>query len=562
MTKIKPRLIIYNSSQPSALSKHRLKKRLYLSNLEAAHSFEPLSFIKRISKAQICKYAQKNNFTLSSQTRCMDGISMHTSQFFSFNSSETIIAIKNSNTEKFSTRQKIIFKRFLRKQKNAQKITLKLPSKHPMNLNLFKSLFWLKRLKGFHLKIQSPTPDNFKLLSTILQSLNKRKPWISLISQKATINMLNRPEGDLNGYITRCLEGLLGVKELLKETNTQLKIWFDSVYRFESEIWKRFMKILEDLESLKRLELTGVINGQEFESILEAGKDLKSLEKIDFRMNYLPSLQFSTDYLKGLGESLLEFSLATSNFNANNSNFLGFVTELKRLSRLKHFSLEGSEATDAFCNFLQPLSESLRSMADLESLRIVLRLEKRSDNNIIKDGIESIFHTIGSLSKLEGLSLGFGIDETNSFGFEVLCKSLRNLKNLRSLGFNLAMPSVGDREIEPLLMILPDLKELEEIYLTCMVGQELGENTMVLILKNMARLRWLRKVVLSLKCSGINDQFVSVFGQTMSRLRYLKEFELSIEERVPNADVRDDLMEIVERLQQNMNISAMFYDRN
>jgi len=553
-TKIKAQLIIYKASQHSIFSQDCLKKRLYLSDLIPSCYIKSRSLIKRVSKAQICKYISRTTFGLSLQSPTLEGVPMRISRLFSFNFSEAFITISASNVETSSMNEKKIFRRFFRKHKRLQKVTLRLPGRHSLNENMFKYLFQITNLKNLHLVLYYASEINLKFFHDSLETIRKRKSWTSLISQKVTLVMMNKPEHDLNGYITRCSEGLCGMKRLLKETCSQLVILFNSYYRFDPDLWKRFVQVLEDLETLKRLELKGDIgNDQDFVNIMESVKDLKKLEKIDFHLKQMIGFP-----LQNIEDSLRDLSLALDILDASQSCNLGFFAELKRLKKLKSFCLASSaQVIGLNSDFLQFLSESLSGMIDLESLTLVLSFEKNTEKNMIKKGMERIFTMIRSFVRLEKLELRLKIEEENSFGLEMLCESLKSLLNLKSLALEWNLPKSGDHDLKSLITVLPKFQQLEEIILQ-ITGKDQGADTVLLLFKNIARLKWLETINFSLNCSKIKDHFVSVFQQMMDQLRFLKEVAINVDRAIPNIETENEVREIMERRQNKIGMDGYF----
>jgi len=462
-------------------------------------------------------------------------------------------------------KQKKTFKRFLRQQKKVQKIKLQLPNQHPLALNDLKALFQIRKIKEFHVIIESDTDSNFNLLHQLLLYIKKKKTWPLRTSQKVTLKMSSKIERHLDEQINQLTEKLWKLKGLLKRTFTELEIQFESIYKFSPELWRRFVEGLTYLTTLKRLELKGDVRCQEFEKIMESVKGLKMLEKISFRLKPWIEFYSSSNYLKDIGRYLRDFSLNLDIFDVSrNSNLLGFITELRTLSRLQYFDFKCNKLLGASSPFFQIFSESLSAMTDLRNLNLWLTFEGvDAGKNLLKDGTENLFATIGSLTKLETIFLGFDVDkEEHEIRFEALCGFLKNLKNLKSLGLSLSMPKIVDQEIEPFLIDLPQLEQLEELFLEFQWGKELQNETIGLVFKNMAQLKWLRRISLDLKCTRINDDFGPIFSQAMNQLRCLKETRIRIHRTIHNIDTENYVRETVKRLQQKMNIDMMFQNIN
>jgi len=488
---------------------------------------------------------------------------MNISHLYAFKPSETIITIDYSRSKRLSMEQKQIFKRFFRQQIKVQKLKLQLPDQHPLKLKDLKALFQMRNIKEFHLLIESATDDNFKLIHQLLLYIKKRKMWPLKICQTVTLKMTSRLERDPNGRINQLSEDLWKLRGLLKRTCTNVEILFESMFRFDLQFWKRFVEVLTYLTSLKRVELKGEVGCQEFEKIMESVKSLKMLEKISFCLKPWIEFYSSSDYFENIGKSLRSFSLQLDLFDvSSNSNLLNFVAKLRMLTKLQYFNFQCNKLLCTGNLFFELFSESLSKMTDLRGLNLWLGFERVTEKNILKDGIGSLFATIGGLAKLETIFLGFEIDEEHEIRLELLCESLNKLKKLKSLGLSLAMPKTVGQEIEPFLVELPKFKQLEELFFSFRRGKELENGTIELVFKSMAQLKWLKKISLNLKCGEINREFVTVFHQAMNQLRCLKEARIRIHRAVPNIDAENSVMNIVERLQEKMNIDMMFEHGN
>jgi len=561
MSKIKPQLIIYRHSRHLDNSEACIKKRLYLSKFEFCKERKSYYQMKRIFKARICKYIRKArcdmvikwNFNINSFYILIS--SLHLSQ----------ICVQSGGgpgcVRDFSERkERTLIKRAFHQQKRLAKCKLELqPSSDKKNV--LKALFKVRNLKKLEIESMELYEGDLPIFKDYLQNAQRRKPWIAIEVQKIKLEFIpwldyNDDDDEMNELLVQYFEKLLDLKELLNESRLELTLSlnFRNVRaEVNAKVWILLAKIMKEIENIVEIQYSGP--KKKFVIALKSLKDMKRLRRLDLKFKKKNNcenelLQILGDSSETIGESLTDFAIRIKKLDCSKD----WIRKFQGLPRLQSFCLSGSVKKLDQRFFLQ-LSDCLKIMTNLRDLKIRLDFDTSISISSRSPSVKQLLETIGGLVKLDSLEFLL-IDhsgERSACGMKgegAICEPLKNLKSLRTLDYCLSTLNAVDDEMKQLLVILSQMKELEELSLRFSIYENLKDQNLISIFRVIAGMKWLRTVNIEFGCSNMRNEFMGVFFEVLMRLRYLEEVELRICRTSENTKFDKNLMkDICKRLE-------------
>jgi len=559
MNRIKPQLILYRPSHYLDKPKACIKKRLYLSKFEFCEARQSFAQVKRISKARITKYIRKThwNFIDVLQRKQFDVNIFH---FFinKLNLSQIIVQGETGLSE-FSEKEQRLAKRVFSQQKGLEKCKLVLYTR-TLNRNSIKALFQVRNLKKLELLIVESTEEDLVLLKGFLQNVQRRKPWIATGIQKIKLEF--RPiferfdtmndsddEDEVNELFVQYFEKLLDLKDLVKETCTQLTLslnFEDIRAKVRKETWTLLANAMKEVENIVEIQYSGDPQ-EEVAAAFKGLKDLKSLRRLhfDFQNNDFEHVLWES--LGSIGDSLTDLTIKFQHLDCSKD----WIKKLHRMPRLESLCLSGTVWKFDQRFFLQ-FSNCLKVMNDLRDLKIMLIFETGSSTYSKAPSVKQLLETIGGLAKLENLDLLMNHSSerfVDSLENEKLFEPLINLKNLKSLDYNFSTLKAGENEIKQLPMVLSQMKELKKLSLKFAWFENLEDQDLISIFKGIAQLKWLEKLDFQFSCSRIRNEFIGIFFEVVMGLKYLEEVDLNICQTTQNIQLGKDLKDVCKRLE-------------
>jgi len=563
MNKIKSQLILYRPSRHLDNPGACIKKRLYLSKFEFCEERRSFAQAKKISKAQITKYIRRThwNFIHMLQTQ---HVNVNTFHFFTFNLNLCQISVKgDTGFDEFSIEERRFVKRLFRQQKRLAKCKVELFTNTLEEIR-FEGLFQVRSLKNFELEIVQSAEEDLVLLKGFLQNVQRKKPWIATGVQKIKLELSpiferfdtmndSDDEDEVNEFFVQYFEKLLALKDLVKETCTQLTLILDIHdvrAKVRKETWTLFAKMMKEVENIVEIQYIGEPE-KEFATVLKGLKDSKELKRLDFGFYHNENKDYRDilwESFESIGESLKDLTIQMRNLESKKD----WLPKLERVPRLESLCLSGSVMQFDQRFFFQ-LSDYLKVMTELRNLNIMLTLDVRDTANRKVPNVKQLLETIGGLVKLENLSFLLlcysGTFIVDGMKNEVLCEPLMNLKSLKSLDYSFLSVNGGGNEMKQFLMVLSEMKQLKKLSLRFSYYEKLEDQNLISIFKVIAQMKWLQRLDFQFGCSEITNEFLEVFIEAMKELRCLEEVDLSIFYAIENIKIEKDLKGICKQLE-------------
>jgi len=525
-----PRLIIYRTERYNTVYQTSIKYGIATNRINSM--FRP--DLKRNQLSMTKRFGKRNIEEIVCNFSALRFNNLHTIK----------LAYKNSGLRKFHLtldedivqyQHSLNITKFLRKIfKHCKRITtlkIIMKSEGKVPYMLYNSLSLLNSLEYIKLHIRTFEESTITALNSFLKTMYKRRNWFPLKYQAISFDlapMMANEEYSTNSLsvITRCLQSLGNTTEKIK-TNLELLFYFAQIP--ETPELLEICAALKDIPNLTRLAM-GTHLEIDFQRLTNSIKNKTRLASLNYYIaeektsKALTDLPFSLSKIKSL-ESLEVWSDAIENI----TYLKQFARSIFLMSQIKILNLVFYKGNPIDDETLILFADSLSKMTNLRNLTIKCRRQSPL-NTISVNGFNHMFESFKNLNNLRYLSLDLsGHEECISDSlFETLCKSLFSLKNLDFLGLNFASNKIGDKAVFELGKTLPELKNLETLFLDLDGSDPLSTRTVGRLFSGLNSLKRLSSLTLRLMCLWIDNFISSTIISTLNGLKCLNSLELCL----------------------------------